>query len=379
MLGMDLAFTPEQDMQRDSVRGFLADRVPMVRVRQLMETDAGFDQAVWEEMAGMGCQGMAIPESFGGAGFTFLELGILMEEMGRALTPVPFFSTIVLGAGTVLIGGSDEQRATLLTGIATGERIAALAVVEPSGSWAESGVATTAVGDDDNVRINGTKSYVVDGHVADTLIVAGREEDGTVGLFVVDASAPGVEAARLETLDMTRKQAEAVLSDVVVPESDRLGAPGSGWGTIEQVYDLAATALAFEQIGGAAHCLEMSVDYAKVRHQFGRPIGSFQAVKHKCADMLVHLEGARSTAYYAGWAAAESAEELPTATALAKPYCSDAYFSIAAETIQVHGGIGFTWEHDAHLYFKRAKSDALMSGDAAACEPHWRTGSDSEG
>jgi alkylation response protein AidB-like acyl-CoA dehydrogenase len=365
---MDLAFTPEQDMLRDSVRGFLADRVPMVRVRQLMETDAGFDRAVWEEMAGMGWQGMAIPESFGGAGFTFLELGILMEEMGRALTPVPFFSSIVLGAGTVLIGGSDGQRAALLTGIATGERIAALAVVEPSGSWAESGIGTTAVGDGDNVRINGTKSYVVDGHVADTLIVAGRVENGTVGLFVVDASAPGVKAVRLETMDMTRKQAEVVLSDVVVPESDRLGAPGSGWGTIERVYDLAATALAFEQIGGGAHCLEMSVDYATVRHQFGRPIGSFQAVKHKCADMLVHLEGARSTASYAGWAAAESAEELPTAAALAKAYCSDAYFSVAAETIQVHGGIGFTWEHDAHLYFKRAKSDALMLGDAAA----WR-------
>lgn len=365
---MDLSFTPEQDMLRDSVRGFLADRVPMVRVRQLMETEAGFDRAVWEEMAEMGWQGMAIPESFGGAGFTFLELGILMEEMGRALTPVPFFSSIVLGAGAVLIGGSDEQRAALLTGIATGERIATLAIVEPSGSWAESGIATTAVGDGDNIRINGTKRYVVDGHVADTLIVAGREEDGTVGLFVVDASAPGVKAARLETMDMTRKQAEVVLSDVVVPESDRLGAPGSGWGTIEQVYDLAATALAFEQIGGAAYCLEMSVDYAKIRHQFGRPIGSFQAVKHKCADMLVHLEGARSTAYYAGWAAAESAEELPTAAALAKAYCSDAYFSIAAETIQVHGGIGFTWEHDAHLYFKRAKSDALMLGDAAA----WR-------
>jgi alkylation response protein AidB-like acyl-CoA dehydrogenase len=222
----------------------------------------------------------------------------------------------------------------------------------------------TAVADGDGYRLSGTKSYVLDGHTADTVIVAARTGEG-ISLFLVPGDAPGLRRARLETMDMTRKQAELVFEDVAVPASALLGAPGTGWDTLAAVLEFAAVALAFEQVGGAQKCMEMSVEYAKVRTQFGRPIGSFQAIKHKCADMLLHVESAKSAAYYAGWAASEENDEFPIVAPLAKAYCSDAYFDVASETIQVHGGIGFTWDHDAHLYFKRAKSSELMFGDPA--------------
>jgi alkylation response protein AidB-like acyl-CoA dehydrogenase len=365
---MNFAFTPEQDMLRDSVRSYLADKVPMSRVRELMESDPGYDPEVWAEMAAMGWQGMAIPEAYGGSGYSYLELGILLEEMGRALTPVPFFSSVVLGAGIVLLAGSDEQKAMILPGVVSGERLMALAAIEPDAPGNPATPATVARSQDDTVRIDGTKAFVVDGHIADTLVVSARNDEGGADLYVVDANTEGVVRRIVETMDMTRKQAEVTFTGVTVPVSARLGDPGSGVVTLERLADLAATALAFEQVGGGQRCLEMSVEYAKERRQFGRPIGSFQAIKHKCADMLVEIESARSAAYYAGWAASEDPEELLIVAPLAKSYCSEAYFSAAAETIQVHGGIGFTWEHDAHLYFKRAKSDELMFGTPAA----WR-------
>jgi alkylation response protein AidB-like acyl-CoA dehydrogenase len=240
--------------------------------------------------------------------------------------------------------------------------------VESDGGWDPAATRTTVRRDGAVLLITGEKSFVVDGHTADTLIVSARNEAGAVDLYLVDAAASGVAASRLETMDMTRKQAAVSLQDVRVAPETMLGDPGSGVATIAALYDLGAVALAFEQVGGAERCMEMSVAYAKERYQFGRPIGSFQAVKHKCADMLVAVEGARSAAYYAGWAASVGDDDLPVLAALAKSYCSEAFFDVAAETIQVHGGIGFTWEHDAHLYFKRAKTDQLMFGDPAA----WR-------
>jgi alkylation response protein AidB-like acyl-CoA dehydrogenase len=365
---MNFAFTEEQQMLRDSVRSFLADRVPSEKVREIMETDSGHDEALWSEMADLGWHSMHIPEEYGGAGFSFLELGVVLEEMGRAMTPGPFFASTVLGAEAILIGGTDDQKKQLLPGIASGETIATLAVVESSGRWDADGVQMAAKQDGDSVTLAGTKSFVLDGHVAHQLIVAVRNGAGGVDLYVVDAGLPGIERRRLETMDMTRKQAEIVFDDVTVPLSARLGAEGGGAATLERLYDYAAAALAFEQVGGAQKCLEMSVDYAKVRIQFGRPIGSFQAIKHKCADMLVQVESAKSAAYYAGWAASERNDELPIVAPLAKSYCSDAYFFCASENIQVHGGIGFTWEHDAHLYFKRAKTDQLLFGDSS----RWR-------
>ena len=364
---MDFALSAEQEMLRESVRSYLEEKVPMARVRELMETDTGVDESLWSELAEMGWQAMHIPEEYGGAGFSYLELGILMEEMGRLLTPAPFLSSAVLGTGALLVAGSEAQKKEHLPELAAGENRFTLAVVEPGGSWDASSIELAAVVDGGSVVLTGSKSYVLDGHTADTLVVAAR---GTAGLdlYLVAASDPGVAARRLETMDMTRKQAQVDFDGVRLSAEQRLGQPGSGEATLDRVHDLAAVALAFEQVGGAERCMEMSVEYAKVRHQFGRPIGSFQAIKHKCADMLVQVESARSAAYYAGWAAAQDNDELPISAAMAKSYCSDAYFDIAAETIQVHGGIGFTWEHDAHLYFKRAKTDQLLFGDPS----QWR-------
>ena len=356
-------------MLRDSVRSFLENKVPMDRVRELMETDSGYDPDLWDEMAQMGWHAMHIPEEYGGAGFSYLELGIVLEEMGRLLTPGPFFSSVVLGASTLLIAGSEDQKQQYLPAVASGERKLALAVVESSGKWDADGVQMGATADGDSFVLSGVKSFVVDGHIADTLIVAARTDgsDGGIDLFLVDVG-EGVTATKLETMDMTRKQAEVTFDGVTVPATARLGDAGSGWATLVRMYDRASAALAFEQVGGAQKCLEMSVEYAKVRMQFGRPIGSFQAIKHKCADMLVQTESAKSAAYYAGWAAAEDDEELAVVAPLAKAFCSDAYFFVASENIQVHGGIGFTWEHDAHLYFKRAKTDQLLFGEPA----YWR-------
>ena len=224
--------------------------------------------------------------------------------------------------------------------------------------------------DGDSFVLDGTKTFVLDGHTADTLLVVVRTDEGSVGaegisLLVVDATAPGVSRRRLETMDMTRKQAEIVFSGVRVSPSALLGAEGAGWESLDDTIARAVVALAFEQVGGAQKCLDMSVEYAKARVQFGRPIGSFQAIKHKCADMLVDVESAKSAAYYAGWAVATGADDVAIAAPLAKSFCSEAYFHCAAENIQIHGGIGFTWEHDAHLYFKRAKTDELLFGTPA--------------
>jgi alkylation response protein AidB-like acyl-CoA dehydrogenase len=360
---VNFAFTEEQEELRRIARRWLDEKIPSSRVRALMETEKGYDPGLWREHAELGWQAMAIPEEYGGAGFGFLEQVVLLEEMGRSLYPAPFFSTAVLAANTLLLGGTEEQKLAHLPGIASGETVATVAFTEPNGRWDASGIEATATRDGDGWVIDGTKSFVLDGHVADLLIVAARTDSDGVGLFLVPGDAAGVTRRRLETMDMTRKQAEVGLAAVRVPGEALLGVEGGGAQVLEDVLRVAAVALAAEQVGGAQRCLDMAVEYAKVRVQFGRPIGSFQAIKHKCADMLVAVESARSAAYYAAWAASVGDEELALVAPLAKSYCSEAYFNCAAENIQVHGGIGFTWEHDAHLYFKRAKSSELMFGD----------------
>ena len=359
---MNFAFSEEQEELRRLARKWLADKSPSPVVRSLMETDNGYDPAMWTEMARMGWQGMAIPEEYGGAGFGQLELAVLFEEMGRSLLPAPFFSTVALGSAAILEAGSEKQKHDLLGRIASGETTIALAFTEPNGRWDETGVETMAEPSGNGWLINGTKSFVLDGHTADYLIVAARGAEG-VSLFLVDADTEGVARRRLETMDMTRKQAEVTLTDVTVSEDHLVGSAGRGWAVIERVLEKAIVNLSAEQVGAAQKCLEMSVDYAKTRHQFGRPIGSFQAIKHKCADMLVQVESAKSACYYAAWAASEDNEELAVVAPMAKSYCSEAFFHCASENIQIHGGIGFTWEHDAHLYFKRAKSSELLFGD----------------
>jgi alkylation response protein AidB-like acyl-CoA dehydrogenase len=307
----------------------------------------------------MGLQGLVVPEDFGGSGFGYIELIVVLEEMGRALLCAPYFSTVVLAANTLLHAGDDAAKADYLPGIASGDTIATLAFTEDNGRWDESGITATATQKDGGWAIDGHKMYVLDGHVANLVLVAARTGKG-VSLFAVDAGATGLTRTALSTMDQTRKQARLEFSST---PARLIGIEGEGWSVLERVLDLAAVALAAEQVGGAQKCLDMSVEYAKVRVQFGRPIGSFQAIKHKCADMLLEVESAKSAAYYAGWCASELNDELPSVASLAKAYCSEAYFHASAENIQIHGGIGFTWEHPAHLYFKRAKSSELLFGD----------------
>ena len=357
---MNFAFNEEQEELRKTTRQFLEAKSDEAAVREQMDTEAGYDAAVWSQMGEqMGLQGLVIPEEFGGSGYGYIELIVILEEMGRALLCAPFFSTVVLAANTLIHSGDDAAKADLLPGIASGETIATLAFTEDNGRWDEEGITATATADGDSWKLNGSKSYVLDGHTASLIIVAARTSAG-VSLFAVDGDAAGLTRTALSTMDQTRKQAKLDLADV----SGRLiGTDGGGWAVLERVLDLAAVGLAAEQVGGAQKCLEMAVQYAKDRVQFGRPIGSFQAIKHKCADMLLEVESAKSAAYYAGWCAAELNDELPSVASLAKAYCSEAYFHAAAENIQIHGGIGFTWEHPAHLYFKRAKSSELLFGD----------------
>ena len=357
---MNFAFTEEQEELRRSVRRFLEDKSPSAEVRRLMETTEGYDPSVWSQMAQqLGLQGLAIPEEYGGSGYSYVELGIVFEEMGRALLCAPYFSTVGLATNAILASGDDAAKKEHLPGIASGETIATLALTEDNGRWDQEGITLTATKSGDGYTLDGHKMFVIDGHTANLIVVAARTGDG-ITLLAVEGDAPGLTRKALTTMDQTRKQARVEFSGT---PARLIGNEGGASAALTKTLDLAAVALANEQVGGAQKCLDMSVEYAKVRVQFGRPIGSFQAIKHKCADMLLEVESAKSAAYYASWAAAEDSDELPVVASLAKAYCSEAYFHAAAENIQIHGGIGFTWEHDAHLYFKRAKSSELLLGD----------------
>jgi alkylation response protein AidB-like acyl-CoA dehydrogenase len=353
---MNFAFTEEQEELRKTVRSFLDQKSSEAEVRRLMDTEEGYDTAVWKQMGEqLGLQGLAIPEEYGGSGYSFVELGIILEEQGRRLLCGPYFSTVVLAASTLLLSGDDAAKKAHLPGIASGETIATLAITEANGRWDEEGITLTAKGG----KLNGEKMFVLDGHLANLIIVAAKSDKGT-SLYTVAGDAAGLTRTSLSTMDQTRKQAKLEFKDV---QGELLGTEGKGWDVLQQVLDLAAVGLAAEQVGGAQFVLEMAVQYAKDRIQFGRPIGSFQAIKHKCADMLLEVESAKSASYYASWCASEMNDELASVASLAKAYCSEAYFHAAAENIQIHGGIGFTWEHPAHLYFKRAKSSELLFGD----------------
>ncbi len=358
---MNFAFTEEQEQLRQFVRSFLDDKSSEAAVREQMETEQGYDPAVWAQLSDqLGLPALAIPEEFGGQGYSFVELGVVLEEMGRRLLCAPFLSG-VLASQAIIHSGDDAAKAEHLPGIASGQTMAALAFTEESGKWDESGITMEATGSGSDYTLNGTKSFVIDGHVANLIVVAARTAGG-VSLFTVAGDAAGLTRQSLSTMDQTRKQAKLTFANT---PAKLLGAEGAGWATLSTVLDLGAIALAAEQVGGAQFVLEMAVQYAKDRVQFGRPIGSFQAIKHKCADMLLEVESAKSAAYYGMWCAAELNDELPSVASLAKAYCSEAYFHAAAENIQIHGGIGFTWEHPAHLYFKRAKSSELLFGDPA--------------
>ncbi len=360
---MRFAFDDDVTALRDEARRFLADRSTSAEVRAAMGGEAGVDPALWASLCELGWPSLVVPEAQGGVGLSWIALGGLLEETGGALLCAPLLSTVALGQAPLLIAGDDDQRARWLPSLASGDTTATLALAEESGGWDPDQVTTTARRDGDAWILDGVKTYVPDGADADLLIVAARSHE--VGLFVVPAQAAGVSVRPLVTMDLTRKQAEVRLQSVRVPATDALG---GGPGALTRVLDLAGAALAAEQAGGARACLDMAVEYAQVREQFGRPIGSFQAVQHMCADMLVRVESARSAAWHACWAAAEDPEALPRAAAAAQVCCSEAYLHCAGQNIQIHGGVGFTWEHDAHLHFKRARSTMSLLGDAQA----WR-------
>jgi alkylation response protein AidB-like acyl-CoA dehydrogenase len=354
---VDTSLSPEQEDLRGVLRRFLTERSGSAEVRQAVETPGGHDEAVWRQLnEAFGLSGVIIPEEYGGLGLSFVELALVLEEMGRALYPSPFLATAVLATTALVHGGDEPARKEYLPGIAAGTTVATLAhrscevAVQPA---AGRGVAVQHV-------LTGTVQHVLDGHIADLLILPVPSAGG-VSLYAVRGDSPGLTARRLPTVDQTRTQARLELLET---PARLVGAAGGAAPALDRVRELGGVALAAEAVGGAARCLEMAVEYARSRVQFGRPIGSFQAVKHRCADLYVEVETARSAAYYAAWTAAELDDELAVMAPAAQAYCAEVYRHAAAENIQLHGGIGFTWEHDAHLYFKRASTSDLLFGSS---------------
>jgi alkylation response protein AidB-like acyl-CoA dehydrogenase len=361
---VDFALDEDQVALQGVLREFLADRSPEAAVRAQLEDPAGYDRDLWDLMAGqLDLCGMAIPEEYGGAGFSFLELGLVLEELGRSLTVSPFFASCVMAAQLLLALDDESARKDYLPGIAAGSLIASVALAEDSGSWRPGDVTTRAEERDGAWRLTGHKSYVLDGAVAGLLLVIARTGDGPA-VFAVDAApdgAGGLAREPLPTMDQTRKQARVTFDG---RPARLLGTVAGAQAAIATMLDRSAIALAADALGGTGKVLEMSVEYAKIREQFGRPIGSFQAIKHKCASMLVDLESSRSAVYYALWTVSAGDPDERMVAPLAKAYCVDTYLHAAGENIQIHGGIGFTWEHPAHLYLKRAKSSQVLLGDS---------------
>ncbi|MEV5712895.1 acyl-CoA dehydrogenase family protein [Amycolatopsis mediterranei] len=358
---MRFALDKEQEDLRSVVREFLTDFSPEPVVRHLMADDRGHDRPMWTKMCGeLGLAGLAVPEEYGGAGYTFVELGIVLEELGRALTVTPFLASVVMATMLLLATDDEGAKSDYLPALAEGRRIGTVALAEDGGHWTREGVAMQARPAGAGWVLDGHKSFVLDLMSADLVLVVARvdAEAGAFGVFAVEPGAAGLERQPLPVLDQTRKQGR--LTCAATPARLITG----GWAAVDRMLDLTAVAVSAEMLGGAQRTLEMAVSYAGVREQFGRPIGSFQAVKHKCATMLMEVEAARAAVYYALWAAATQAPDLPAVASLTKAFCSDAYQLTAGENIQIHGGIGYTWEHPAHLYFKRAKNSALFLGGA---------------
>lgn len=357
---MNFDFSDEQKLLRENVRAFLSKESPLSLCRQVLESNAGYSSTLWQAMAQQGWLGTAIPEAYGGAGFGELELAVLAEEVGRALAPVPFGSSVYLAAEAILVAGSEEQKQQYLPPLTRGERIGTLAHFEGPGEPGERPLKTTVR----SGRIRGTKTPVADGDTADFALVtakSGRE----VGLALVDLHGQGVRRERLESLDPSRPVATLHFQGAA---AEWLGGRPCGWQTIHHVFDRAAVLFAFEQLGGAQRAFEITREYTLSRYAFGRPIASFQAIKHRMADWYVELELARSNCYYGAWALSNKAPELPLAACGARVAATATFELASKEMIQMHGGIGFTWEHDAHLFYRRARYLAAILGPA----PVWR-------
>jgi alkylation response protein AidB-like acyl-CoA dehydrogenase len=362
---MNFDFSDEQKQLRDEARKFLAGKCPPKAVRTVIDGNAPYDRELWKGLAGMGFLGVAIPEAYGGADAGHLELCVIAEEMGRALAPVPFSSTVYLAAEALLIAGSEAQKQKWLPMIAGGSAIGTLALFEGKGNPSPEAIKLSASGS----SLSGVKKPVPDGTIADVVIVAARTgstgRDSDISLFLVDMKADGVEAKALTNVDPSRGQAELTFKNC---KAEPLGPANEGWSIVSQVLDRAAVLMAFEQVGGADRALEMGRDYALDRIAFGRPIGSFQAVKHMLADMYVSATLARSNCYYGAWALSTNASELPEAAAAARISATQAFQHCAKNNIQVHGGMGFTWEFDCHLYYRRSNATALALGSLSYWE-----------
>lgn len=356
---MNFDFSDDQKMLRDQARRFLSEKCPPKAVRAVLEGSQGYDTSLWKGIAEMGWLGTAIPENYGGLGLGYLELCVVAEELGRVLAPVPFSSTVYLFAEALLAAGSEEQKSKLLAKVAEGGVIGTLARSEGPGAVTPKSIRTTFRGG----KLNGTKRAVIDGRDADYAVVLARTSDEAgergLGLALVDLKANGVTRKAQDSIDPSRKHAELIFKDV---PAEALGPAGEGWSVATNVLNRAAILTAFEQVGGADVCLAQAKDYAMERYAFGRPIASYQAIKHKLADIYVNNELARSNAYYSAWALSTGAPELPQAAAAARVAATQAFDFAAKENIQTHGGVGFTWEFDCHLYYKRSRELALSLG-----------------
>ena len=364
---MDFGFSEEQEMLRDAAKRFLADNCGTKFVRQMMADESAHDAGFWRKLVELGWPGLLIPEQYGGQGGTFLDMTVIAEEAGKALIPGPFFAAALLGAPAVIEGGSEAQKKELLPKMAKGEYIATVAIAEAAGRFDAGGIELKAAKKGSDYTLSGEKFFVPDAHVADCIIVAARSagsgEEG-ITLLMVPASQKGVAVTQLKTVDMTRRLCHVKFDGVAVPAANLLGKEGQGWPVVRRTLDIATAGLAAEMVGTAQKALDIAVDYAKTRVQFGKPIGSFQAVKHKCVDMMVSVENSRSLTYYACWTVDERLAEAATAVPMAKAYASDMAKNVTSEAIQVHGGIGFTWEHDMHLYHRRALAGEANFGNA---------------
>ena len=362
---MDFAFSEEQEMLRSAARDLLGKASPPSVVRRLMETPDAYDAGLWGKLAEQGWTALGIPEEYGGFG-TFLDLTVVLEETGRVLLPGPYFETMGMAVPALLEAGSDVQKKEVLGAIAKGEARATVALTEPSGRWDADGITLTAQPAGEGWRLDGTKLFVPGAGVADYMVVAARTrgsgEEG-VTLFLVRGRPAGMTVTPLKTLDMTHKWYEVKFEGVELPADAVMGEAGQGWRPLRRALDWATAAICAEMVGGAQKVLEDSVQYAKTRQQFGKPIGIYQAVSHRLADMLLEVESAKSVTYYAAWTVDADAPDRSLACSIAKAYTSDAYRHATGGGIQVHGGIGFTWEHDMHLYFKRSKASEVTLGD----------------
>jgi alkylation response protein AidB-like acyl-CoA dehydrogenase len=368
---MDFGLDPDQTLLAASVREVIESRYPIGYVREMLGDARGFSKKFWSDASELGWLGLLVGERFGGAGLGPLELVAVQQELGRGVVPGPYLSSAVLATTALELAGSETQKQRWLPRLVAGDAIASVALQEPRGGWDASGVTLPAEpSTGGSLRLTGEKRFVPDAQVADLLVVPARTGDralrGTDGitLLLVETASPGLSVRSLDTIDPTRRLCEVQLDGVEIGPDAVLGEVGGGWPLLEAVMDLGRVALCAEMVGGAERALEMSTGYARTREQFGRPIGSFQAIQHKCADMLVQLEGARAMTFAAATSLAHDDPDAGRDASIAKAWCGEAYRAITTEGVQIHGGLGFTWELDMHLYYKRAKADEVLLGDA---------------